>query len=151
MNLSIDQKRRQILLLSLLSLNVVATILHFADNFFFFDRYPAPVGMHPHHVYIAWLLLTPLAVAGYVQYIRQAFRSAYLCLCLYSMTSLGGVAHYFFGSVSTFSLKMHVLIWFEELAGYALLGFIVWSGFILKEWRQEKHSAREVEHAQDRS
>lgn len=150
MTITIDQNYRRILLLSLLALNVVATIFHYADNFFLFERYPAPTWMHPHQVYMAWLLLTPFAIAGYVQYVRQAFWSAYLSLCLYLMTSLGGVAHYFFGSLSTFSLKMHSLIWFEELAGYALLGFIIWSGFILKEWRQEKRSATEVDHAQDR-
>lgn len=151
MTITIDQKHRQTLLLSLLAINVVATLLHYADNFFFFERYPAPTWMHPHHVYIAWLILTPFAVAGYVQYVRQAFWSAYLCLCLYSVTSLGGSAHYFFGSVSTFSLKMHGLIWFEELVGYALVGFIVWSGFILKEWRRDKFADRGIEHAEDRS
>lgn len=150
MTITIDPKNRQTLLLSLLAINVVATIVHYTDNFFFFDQYPAPPSMHPHQVYIAWLLLTPFAVAGYVQYVRQAFWSAYLCLCLYSVTSLGGIAHYFFGSVSVFSLKMHALIWFEQLAGYALLGFIVWSAFILQEWRRENRSAIGVEHAKNR-
>jgi hypothetical protein len=137
MNITLNRRQRQTLLLSLLVINVVATFLHYADNFFFFDRYPAPTSMHPDHVYIAWLILTPFAVAGYIQYVRQKFWLAYVFLALYSLTSLGGVAHYFFGFVSMFSLKMHALIWFEELAGYSLVGFMVWSGFILKEWRRE--------------
>ena len=136
--MKIEKLQRQILLLLILGVNLLATILHYTDNFFFFDRYPAPVWMQPHHVYTAWLVLAPFALVGYMLYTKRVFWAAYLCLGIFSLASIGGVGHYFFGAIATFSAKMHALIWFEELTGYALIGFSIWSGVILKEWRQEK-------------
>lgn len=134
----INFNQRQRLLLSLLVINVIATGLHYADNFFAFPDYPAPAWMLPRQVYEAWLVLTPFAIVGYILYTKGLFWIAYLCLGVYSLTSLGGVAHYFCGSIANFSLKMHTFIWLEELAGYSLVGFVVWSALLLREWRREK-------------
>ncbi len=136
--MKIEKNRQKLLLLSILVINLFATMLHYTDNFIFFDRYPAPVWMQPYHVYITWLGLAPFALVGYVLYTKRVFWSAYLCLGVFALTSIGGVGHYFFGAIATFSAKMHALIWFEELTGYALIGFLIWSGLILKESRQEK-------------
>lgn len=136
--MNIEKNPRQTWLLIGLSMNLVATILHYTDNFIFFADYPAPVWMHSHQVWIAWLILAPFAVVGYIQYAKGNFWVAYLCLCVWAVTSVGGIAHYFFGSLSAFSVKMHIFIWFEELTGWMLLGFIFWSCLILKEWRKEK-------------
>lgn len=132
-----DYNRRRLLLI-LLGINVVATGLHYTDNFLAFSRYPAPAWMLPHQVYQAWLVLTPFAIVGYILYTRRVFLPAYLCLGIYSLTSLGGVAHYLFGNLASFSLKMHSLIWFEQVAGYSLVGFLIGSALILQEWRREK-------------
>ncbi|NJR21666.1 MAG: hypothetical protein HC786_05550 [Richelia sp. CSU_2_1] len=121
-----------------LTLNSIATILHYTDNFIFFVKYPAPEWMHPHHVWIAWLILVPFVVVGFIQYAKGNFWIAYFCLCVWAITSVGGIAHYFFGSLSDFSVKMHVFIWFEEVTGWMLLSFIFWSGFILQEWRKNE-------------
>ena len=136
--MNIAKNQRQTWLLIGLTLNLVATILHYTDNFIFFAKYPAPVWMQPHQVWIAWLILAPFAVAGCIQYAKENYLAAYLCLCVWALTSVGGIAHYFFGSLSAFSVKMHVFIWFEELTGWMLLGFIFWSGLILKEWRKDQ-------------
>lgn len=136
--MNIAKNQRQTWPLIGLTLNLFATILHYTDNFIFFAKYPAPVGMHPHHVWISWLILVPFAVVGCIQYAKSNFWIAYFCLCVWALTSVGGIAHYFFGSVSDFSLKMHIFIWFEELTGLALLGFVFWSCLIMQEWRKEK-------------
>jgi hypothetical protein len=136
--MNIAQNQRQTWLLIGLILNVFATILHYTDNFIFFAKYPAPASMHPDCVWIAWLVLVPFAVVGCIQYAKRNFWVAYFCLCVWALTSVGGIAHYFFGSLSDFSLKMHIFIWFEELTGCAVLGFVFWSGLILQEWRNER-------------
>jgi hypothetical protein len=136
--MNFEKNQRQTWLLIGLTINVVATILHYTDNFLFFAKYPAPVWMHPNHVWIAWLILVPFVVVGCIQYAKSNFWIAYFCLCVWALTSVGGIAHYFFGSMSDFSLKMHIFIWFEELTGLALLGFVFWSCLILQEWRTEK-------------
>ncbi|NJK66735.1 MAG: hypothetical protein HC789_15170 [Microcoleus sp. CSU_2_2] len=136
--MNVENKPHQTWLLIGLTINLVATILHYTDNFIFFTNYPAPAGMHPQHIWIAWLILVPFAVIGYIQYAKGNFWVAYSCLCVWALTSVGGIAHYFFGSMSDFSLKMHIFIWFEEVTGLALLGFVFWSCLILREWRKER-------------
>lgn len=134
--MNIKKNQSQTYLLILLAISIIATILHYTDNFIFFQKYPAPTWMYPHHVYIAWLILTPLGVAGYILYTKCAFWAAYLCLCIYSITSIGGLGHYLFAPMSDFSLKMNALIWLEAIAGTALLGFTIYSGLLLQEWRK---------------
>lgn len=132
------KNQRLTLLLILLATNIVATILHYTDNFIAFEKYPAPAWLHPEGVYIAWLILTPLAIAGYFLYTKGAFWFSYLCLWAYSVTSVGGLLHYQFAPIWEFSWKMNALIWFEALAGFALISFTLWSVFWLQEWREQK-------------
>ena len=120
----------------LLMINVVSTILHYTDNFLFFNRYPAPHWMNMHHVYIAWILLTPFAVIGYLLYVKQKYWLAYLCLFLYSNASASSMGHYFYGSIVDMSLKMNASIGLDVIAGISLDLFLFWSAFIAKEWRK---------------
>lgn len=122
-------------LFGLLIINVISTILHYSDNFIFFDRYPAPSWMNMHHVYIAWLLLTPFAIVGYVFYTRQKYWLAYLFLFIYSNTGAASMGHYFYGSMMNMSWKMNTSIVIDVIAGISLDLFLFWSAFISVEWR----------------
>ena len=122
-------------LLGLLIFNVVSTILHYTDNFIFFNRYPAPSWMNIHHVYLAWLILTSFAVIGYVFYLRQKYWLAYLCLFIYSNTGAASMGHYFYGSMTDMSWKMNASIVIDIIAGISLDLFLFWSAFIAAEWR----------------
>ncbi len=79
-------------LVILLIINIICTILHYMDNFLFFDRYPASNWMNMHHVYIAWLLLTPFAFIGYLLYKKQKYWLAYLSPFIYSNAGAGSMA-----------------------------------------------------------
>ena len=122
-------------LLGLLIFNVVSTILHYTDNFIFFNRYPAPSWMNMHHVYLAWLILTSFAVIGYVFYLRQKYWLAYLCLFIYSNAGAASMGHYFYGSMTDMSWKMNASIIVDVIAGISLDLFLFWSAFIAAEWR----------------
>lgn len=122
-------------LLTLLSINFVSTILHYTDNFIFFNSYPAPNWMNMHHVYLAWLILTPFAIVGYWLYRQQKYWLAYLCLFIYSNAGAGSMGHYFYGSIADMSLKMNLSIVTDVIAGIALDLFLFWSAFIAQEWR----------------
>ena len=111
--------------------------IHFTDNYFFIEQYPQPVWITAPSVYQSWLLLTAVGIAGYWLYKFNRFWLAYICLILYSITGLASPGHYLYGSLSQFSLKMHLLIWADGLAGLAVLGFAFWSILILKEWQQK--------------
>ncbi|MDM9381849.1 hypothetical protein QUB80_14185 [Chlorogloeopsis sp. ULAP01] len=130
-------KKGQIFLVPLLITNVVITISHYTDNAIFIDRYPAPEWIsYSYRVYMAWIILTLIGVVGYLLYRKGILRIAYLFLGIYSLTGLFSPGHYFYGEMSKFSLKMHTLIWFDFIAGLSIIGFITWSGLILKEWQK---------------
>ena len=125
-------------LLTLLVVNVISTILHYTDNVLFFNRYPAPQWMNMHHVYLAWILLTPFALIGYLLYVNQKYWLAYVCLFLYSNAGAGSMGHYFYGSMMDMSLKMNASITLDVVAGISLDLFLFWSAFIAREWRKLK-------------
>jgi hypothetical protein len=136
--MEVSKKQRQIVLLVLLAINLVSTILHYTDNFFAFAKYPAPAWMTPASVYIAWLILTPFGLMGYLLYTSGFFLAAYLCLGIYALTSTASPGHYLFPAAEVFSLKMHFFIWFDAIAGLLLIGFTIWSGLFLREWQQKQ-------------
>ena len=125
-------------LLALIVVNVISTMFHYIDNFLFFERYPAPNWMNMHHVYIAWLLLTPFAIIGYILYTKQKYWLAYLCLFIYSNAGAASMGHYFYGSMIDMSWKMNASIILDVIAGISLDLFLFWSAFIAWEWREVK-------------
>lgn len=125
------ERKLQPLLPSLLIVSVVSTSIHYTDNFLFFEKYPQPEWITLPSIYISWIILTAIGVAGYWLY-RKRFWLAYVCLVIYSLTGLSSLGHYFYGAMSEFSAKMHLFIWTDGLSGLAVLGFTLWSGLIRK-------------------
>ncbi|MGK7926000.1 MAG: hypothetical protein AB4290_12280 [Spirulina sp.] len=121
----------------ILAINILSTIVHYTDNYLFFDRYPAPSWMNPHHVYIAWLMLTPWAISGYLYYVRKKYWQSYLGLGIYALTGSSSFGHYFYGSPAALSGKMNLFICSDVLAGSVLVGFLLWSAFFRQEWSQQ--------------
>ena len=136
MDVEMANNQRPTLLLVLLIIGVVTTILHYTDNFLFFDNYPLPTWITKASVYLAWLILTPFGIVGYWLYKQRLFWAAYLCLCIYSITGVSSLGHYFYTSMTELSVKMNTLIWLDAISGTALLSFILWSGLVLKEWQK---------------
>jgi hypothetical protein len=134
------QKDRQQLLLLILIASIISTFVHYTDNFFFFEQYPQPEWITLSSIYISWLLLTAIGIAGYRLYSSQQLWFSYLCLFLYSLTGLSSLGHYFYGNLSRFSAKMNLFIWADGLTGLAVLLFTFWSGLILKEWMSKSLS-----------
>jgi hypothetical protein len=134
--MEMENNQRPTLLLVLLIVGIVTTILHYTDNFLFFDNYPVPTWITKPSVYVAWLILTSFGIAGYWLYKQRLFWIAYVCLCVYSITGVSSLGHYFYGSLTNFSVKMNTLIWLDAISGTALLSFTLWSGLVLKEWQK---------------
>ena len=130
MNLEI---KRQLLLKLLLIVSIISTSIHFTDNYLFIEQYPQPAWITAASIYQSWLILTAVGIAGYWLYKERKFWVGYVCLIIYSLTGLASPGHYLYGSLSQFSLKMHLLIWTDGLTGLAVLGFVFWSALILKQ------------------
>jgi hypothetical protein len=132
MNLKIN---RQSLLKLVLMLSIISTAIHFTDNYRFIESYPQPVWITAPSIYQFWIILTVVGVIGYWLYKVERFWIAYLCLSIYSITGLASPGHYLYGALSQFSPKMHFLIWADAITGLAVLGFVLWSSLLVKEWQ----------------
>jgi len=125
--------KRQFLLKILITITIVITAFHFTDNYINFDRYPQPDWITPSSVYRSWVIWTLSGIAGYWLYKKQLFWLSYICLVFYAFCGLSSLGHYNHGALSEFSLKMHLFIMADGLAGLSILGFTLWSCLILRE------------------
>lgn len=128
-------KFRQTILLAVLTLNLISTCLHYIDNALFLSRYPGLAWFTSVGVISTVILMTPVGLLGYWFYTKGVFWLAYFLLALYSITSISSPGHYLLPMVASMSLKMHSLIWLDAVMGLLLIGFLLWSSLVLKEWR----------------
>jgi hypothetical protein len=124
----------QTILLTIITLNLLSTWLHYIDNALFLSRYPGPAWFTSIGVIITVIVMTPIGLLGYWFYTKGMFLLAYFLLALYSITSISSPAHYLFPMVAPMSLKMHSLIWLDAFMGLLLINFLLWSSLVLKEW-----------------
>ena len=113
-------------LLGVLAINVLTTILHYADNIAFFHTYPEPHWINPQIIAAFWFVMTPIAFVGYVLYGRGSHPYSYLCLYLYSLMSLLVLGHYRYGSVSELPFRINLFILAEAFAALALFAYTLW-------------------------
>jgi hypothetical protein len=121
------ETKSQIWLGIILIASIISTARHDPDNFRFNDQYPEPDWISLPSIYISWTILTAIGILGYGLYHQRKLLSARICLAIYSLTGLSSLAHYFYGAMSEFSLKMHFLILIDGLTGLAVLSFVIWS------------------------
>ncbi|MBD2209588.1 hypothetical protein H6G64_26415 [Calothrix sp. FACHB-156] len=131
-----DNHQRQIWLLCLVGINIVASILHYRDNIILFNQYAKASWFTSQITDSCWLIMTPLGLAGYYQYIKRSFNSAYLCLYIYIIMSQLTLGQYIITPIWELSIKMNTLILFETVATIPLLAFVAWSQLLLKEGKQ---------------
>ena len=123
---------------SIVIINIVVTSLHYTDNALFINKYPEPEWITTSGVFITWGVMSAIALAGYWLYLQQKYWLSYLTLSIYSVTGLSSPTHYFYGGMSEFSPKMHLLIWTDFLVGLSVIIFIIWSVAIAK--REDRES-----------
>lgn len=132
------RSKNQALLLLFLIVSIVSTNLHYTDNATFITNYPEPDWITVSGIYITWIALTIIGIIGYWLYTQAKLWLSYLCLSIYSITGLSSPAHYFYGAMSNFSAKMHAFIWLDFLTGASILGFVLFSGILLREWQSNE-------------
>jgi hypothetical protein len=109
---------------------VASSIVHYADNYLAFERFPqASTGpeVTDDMIWIAWVVLTAFGVAGYVLYRRGQVRRGSMLLAVYSISGLVGLAHYTAPGMSQLAWWRHLHIWVDVLCGIAVLVFAIWS------------------------
>lgn len=132
-----SHQQRQTLLLVLLIVNIILSILHYTDNLIHFDAYPEPDWFSPYLTDSIWWVMTPLGIAGFLFYRKEMFRKAYIGLYGYALLSQLTLGHYVVAPIWELSLKMNSLILLEAWAAIPIVGFTLWSQFILREGQSE--------------
>jgi hypothetical protein len=106
----------------LVAVYFAASLAHFAHNAEFIAIYPnMPAGLTREHVYIAWLAITSLGVAG-LMVARLGRRALGVALVgAYGVLGLDGFAHYTLALCSEHTLATNITIWAEAISGLVLM------------------------------
>jgi hypothetical protein len=114
---------KSLLTLSILLIaNLVASVLHFADNMVRFDAYPEPSWITgPHVVDALWLVVTPLLAIGWWLARRGMKWASVGVLQLYGVLSMFVLGHYFYASPFALSIGINLLIGMEAVTAGLLI------------------------------
>ncbi|MDB5957893.1 MAG: hypothetical protein JWP60_4501 [Ramlibacter sp.] len=114
-------------LIGLLALYAVASLWHFSHNAEYIALYPhMPAWLTREKVYVAWLAVSAVGLAGAGMWVLGWGRAAGVALAFYGLLGLGGLAHYTLALCSEHTLTMNFTIGFEALAGLALAASVAW-------------------------
>ena len=106
---------------ALLAVYFVATLAHFVHNAEFIAFYPnMPASITRETVYLAWLAIASVGVAGIVAARFGWSAVGALLLGAYGALGLDGLLHYTLALCSEHTLTANLTIWFEALTGLAL-------------------------------
>jgi hypothetical protein len=106
----------------LVAVYFAASLAHFAHNAEYIAIYPRmPVWLTREHVYLAWLAITSLGVAGLLVG-RLGLRALGVVLVgAYGALGLDGLAHYTLALCAEHTLATNITIWAEAASGLVLM------------------------------
>lgn len=107
---------------ALLAVYCGASLIHFVHNAEFLSEYPnLPIWLTRPKVYLAWLGVTAVGIAGILAFKRGFLIVGLLLIAGYAGLGFDGLGHYSRAPVSAHTLAMNATIWFEVAAAAALL------------------------------
>lgn len=114
-------KRRDVLLWCLLAY-AVASLFHYGHNAEFLMDYPnLPAWLTRAQVYLAWIGVTAVGVAGYALVVRGFETAGLVVLTTYGLMGLDGLGHYAVAPMSAHTLAMNASIGLETATAVAVL------------------------------
>lgn len=106
---------------SLAALYCIASLIHFAHNAEYIALYPnVPAWLTREQVYLVWLAITGVGIAGGVLAAVGWRMAAAVLLAADGAFGLDGLGHYALALCSEHTLAMNLTIAFEAVAGLAL-------------------------------
>ncbi len=107
---------------ALFALYSVASLAHFIHNAEFIAFYPnMPRWITRETVYLAWLGIGCLGLAGLLMWRFKLFALGMLLMGAYGALGIDGLAHYTLALCSEHTLATNLTIWFEVITGFVLL------------------------------
>jgi hypothetical protein len=105
----------------LLTATLFTSAIHFVDNALRLDLYPGPAWLTRNAVFLAWMVLPPLAWAVFLVRTRSA-------LVAYALLGLAGLAHYFVPHSHVVPLRCTVTIAGEAITSIVLIAYVLRPG-----------------------
>ena len=113
---------RPVHLRTLIAVYFIASFAHFAHNAEFIAIYPnMPAGLTREKVYLAWLAVTGVGIAGLLLARRGRRAWGTALVGAYGALGLGGLAHYTLALCSEHTLVTNITIWVEVVSGFVLM------------------------------
>jgi hypothetical protein len=108
-------------LLALLAVYCAASLVHFVHNAEFVSAYPnLPASLTRAKVYLAWLAITSVGVAGILVFRLGLRFPGLLLIAGYAALGFAGLDHYWVAAMSAHTFAMNATIWFEVVAAAVL-------------------------------
>jgi hypothetical protein len=106
----------------LVAVYFVASLAHFAHNAEFIAFYPnMPDWLTREKVYLAWLAVNSLGIAGLLSARLGLHALGVLLVGAYGALGLDGLGHYTLALCSEHTLATNVTIWAEAASGFVLM------------------------------
>ncbi len=109
----------------LLFATVAGSILHYADNLLFFERYPEPSWINRSMIDAFWFLMTPLAWIGYRLIRRGSRHAGTLVLLGYVACNLLALGHYRYAPMCSVAPRVNTFILLEAALARVLAAFLI--------------------------
>lgn len=107
---------------ALFALYSIASLTHFIHNAEFIAFYPnMPSWITRETVYLAWLGIGCLGLAGLLMWRFKLFALGMLLMGAYGALGIDGLAHYTLALCGEHTLATNLTIWFEVITGFVLL------------------------------
>jgi hypothetical protein len=124
------EHRRAVRILSVIfAVAVVASIIHYTDNYVNFDDYP-PAKNAPASAALvlgAWFAFTAVGLAGYLLFRRRPSDLALLLLAAYSGSGLIGIGHYLVPGATSMPWWRQAHVCLDIACGVAMFSFAIWA------------------------
>jgi hypothetical protein len=109
-------------LLALLMVYGAASLVHFTHNAEFLGDYPnLPKAWSPALVYLAWIGMTIVGVAGWLLLLRGLALAGLIVLVVYAALGLDSLGHYVVAPLSSHTAAMNATILTEVIAAGCVL------------------------------
>ena len=128
--MSSHEHRRAVRILSVIfALAVVASIVHYTDNYVNYSDYPPAkkVPTSAAGVLVAWFAFTAAGLAGYLLFRRRPSDLALLLLAAYSGSGLIGIGHYLVPGATSMPWWRQAHVCLDIASGIAMFSFVIWA------------------------
>lgn len=112
-------------LLALFITDMVAALLHYADNIVSLGTYPDPPWLTRTDLVFSWIIMTLFGLTGYRLYLRSDARKSFYAFCVYSLINWGTLLHYLVVPMPKVRFRVNALVMVQVVATLALWTYVV--------------------------